>query len=91
MPRNNHILVPEAREELDDLKANVMAKQGYSVDQDHPQEVKYEVAEDLNIPLKKGYNGDLTAKQAGEIGGNIGGEMVREMIKIAERSLDQKQ
>lgn len=91
MPRNNKILVPEAREELDELKARVMAKQGYPVDQNNPQDVKYEVAEEHNIPLNKGYNGDITAKEAGEIGGNIGGQMVREMIKIAERSLDQKQ
>lgn len=91
MARNNKILVPEAREELNNLKAQVLAKQGYPVNKDNPEQAKYEVAEDLNIPLNKGYNGDIKAKQAGEIGGNIGGQMVREMIQMAEQSLDQKQ
>ncbi|MCL2254063.1 MAG: alpha/beta-type small acid-soluble spore protein [Lachnospiraceae bacterium] len=38
---------------------------------------KSEVASELGVNLKAGYNGDLTAKQAGQ----IGGEMVRRMIK----------
>lgn len=49
---------------------------------------KFEVAQDLGIPLKKGYNGELTAKQAGKIGGNIGGSMVKEMVKMAEQHLN---
>ena len=36
-----------------------------------------EVANDLGINLKQGYNGDLTAKQAG----SIGGSMVKKMIE----------
>lgn len=39
---------------------------------------KEEVASELGVPLKDGYNGDLTSKQAG----SIGGEMVKKMIKI---------
>ena len=31
---------------------------------------KEEVASELGVPLKDGYNGDLTSKQAGSIGGN---------------------
>ena len=38
---------------------------------------KTEVASELGISLKEGYNGDLTSKEAG----SIGGEMVRRMIK----------
>ena len=34
---------------------------------------KEEVASELGVPLKSGYNGDLTSKQAG----SIGGEMVK--------------
>lgn len=33
--------------------------------------MKYEVANQLGINLKQGYNGDLTSRQAGTIGGNI--------------------
>jgi hypothetical protein len=52
---------------------------------------KYEVAQELGIPLAHGYNGDLTSRQAGAIGGHIGGrlggQMVRRMIQIAEEHL----
>jgi hypothetical protein len=41
---------------------------------------KEEVASELGVPLKEGYNGDLTSKQAG----SIGGQMVKKMIKAYE-------
>ena len=44
---------------------------------------KEEVASELGVPLKEGYNGDLTSKQAG----SIGGEMVRQMIKRQEEQM----
>lgn len=42
---------------------------------------------DLEVPLQKGYNGKLTSEQAGKVGGNIGGKMVKEMIKMAQQSM----
>jgi hypothetical protein len=33
--------------------------------------MKYEIANQLGINLKQGYNGDMTSRQAGTIGGNI--------------------
>lgn len=44
---------------------------------------KMEVANELGVNLKKGYNGDLTTKQSG----SIGGEMVRRMIKKQEEQM----
>ena len=44
---------------------------------------KTEVASELGVSLKEGYNGDLTSKEAG----SIGGEMVRQMIKRQEESM----
>ena len=44
---------------------------------------KMEVASELGVPLKEGYNGDLTSRQAG----SIGGEMVRKMIKSQEEQM----
>ena len=44
---------------------------------------KMEVASELGVPLKEGYNGDLTSRQAG----SIGGEMVRKMIKRQEEQM----
>ena len=40
---------------------------------------KYEVANEIGVNLKQGYNGDLTSKQAG----SIGGMMVKKMIEKA--------
>lgn len=33
--------------------------------------MKYEVAREVGVPLKQGYNGDITAREAGKIGGTI--------------------
>ena len=44
---------------------------------------KTEVASELGVNLKDGYNGDLTSKEAG----SIGGEMVRRMIRKQEESM----
>ncbi|MBP1914573.1 alpha/beta-type small acid-soluble spore protein [Lederbergia galactosidilytica] len=83
----NKILVPGAREQLNQLKTNVMKAKGYQIDQAHPDNIKYEIAREQNIPLKEGYNGQLTSEQAGKIGGTIGGNMVKEMIKMAQQQL----
>ncbi len=47
------------------------------------QSFKSEVASSLNIDLKQGYNGDLSSREAG----SIGGEMVKRMIAYAEKNL----
>ncbi len=44
---------------------------------------KMEVASELGVPLKQGYNGDLTSAQ----NGSVGGEMVRQMIKKYEQDM----
>ena len=45
---------------------------------------KSEVASSLNINLNQGYNGDLTSREAG----SIGGEMVKRMIAYAEQNMN---
>ncbi|MBQ9966641.1 MAG: alpha/beta-type small acid-soluble spore protein [Clostridia bacterium] len=44
---------------------------------------KMETAREVGINLKEGYNGDLTSKQAG----SIGGQKVKKLIEKAEQSL----
>lgn len=44
---------------------------------------KMEVANSLNVNLKQGYNGDLTSREAG----SVGGEMVKRMIAYAENNI----
>ncbi|QUI22934.1 alpha/beta-type small acid-soluble spore protein [Vallitalea pronyensis] len=47
------------------------------------EKFKYEVANEIGVPLKQGYNGDLTSAQ----NGSVGGYMVKKMIERAEHSL----
>lgn len=44
---------------------------------------KMEAANEVGVNLTQGYNGDLTSKQAG----SIGGQMVKKMIENAEHSM----
>ncbi|MBP3381428.1 MAG: alpha/beta-type small acid-soluble spore protein [Clostridia bacterium] len=43
---------------------------------------KMEAANEVGVNLKQGYNGDLTSKQAG----SIGGQMVKKMIQAYEQN-----
>ena len=62
--KSNRIVVPEAKQALDNFKM--------------------EVANSLNVNLKQGYNGDIKARDAG----SIGGEMVKRMIEYAESNMN---
>lgn len=44
---------------------------------------KMETAKEVGVNLKQGYNGDLTSKEAG----SIGGEMVKKMVQQYENNL----
>jgi hypothetical protein len=44
---------------------------------------KMEIANEIGVPLKQGYNGDLTSKQ----NGSVGGEMVKRMIRQQEQQM----
>ena len=62
MARSNKLVVPEAKQAINNLKN--------------------EVAKQVGVNLKQGYNGDLTSREAG----SIGGEMVKRMIESYERT-----
>lgn len=47
------------------------------------EKFKYEVASEVGVTLKDGYNGNLSSRDAGRIGGN----MVRKMIQQAENNM----
>ena len=49
-----------------------------------PSKFKNEVASSMNINLQQGYNGDITARDAGR----IGGQMVKRMIEYAEQHMN---
>jgi len=50
---------------------------------DAMKQFKEEVASELGVNLKEGYNGDLTSREAG----SIGGEMVKKMIMKQEEQM----
>ncbi len=50
------------------------------------EQYKFEVANEIGVPLKKGYNGDLTSAQ----NGYVGGYMVKKMIEAQEKAMASK-
>ena len=44
---------------------------------------KMEAASEVGVNLKQGYNGDLTSREAG----SVGGQMVKKMIQAYENSM----
>jgi hypothetical protein len=63
---------------MEDIKMANRNKQNQKL-----QNMKYEIANELGVNLKQGYNGDLTAKEAGY----VGGYMVKRMIEQVEREM----
>ena len=61
--KSNRIVVPEAKEAMDQFKM--------------------EAANEVGVTLNDGYNGELTSKQAG----SIGGQMVKKMIESYEHGI----
>ena len=61
--RGNKVLVPQAKEGLNQFKM--------------------ESAREVGVNLKEGYNGDLTSREAGSVGGN----MVKKMVEAYEQGL----
>ena len=50
---------------------------------DAMNQFKMQAASEVGVNLKQGYNGDLTSKEAG----SIGGQMVKKMIQSVESTL----
>jgi len=64
--RNNRIVVPEAKEAM--------------------EQFKMQAANEVGVALNQGYNGQLTSREAG----SIGGQMVKKMIESYENNLSAK-
>ena len=66
-------------------RRKVMSKNNIAVPEakDALERFKMEAASEVGVNLKQGYNGDLTSKQAG----SIGGQMVKKMIESYEKGL----
>lgn len=77
-------LVVGAQSALDQLKADVMGTA-------NAEQAKFESARRQNVPLTDGDNSQLTAKQAGQVGGPIGGQMVKKLIAMAQMQMMSEQ
>lgn len=64
-----------------------MEEKGFTSDQGRDQPLEEEVAGRLGIPLGKVDDGELTTRQAGKVGGAMGGPLVRKLIEIAQQQL----
>lgn len=62
---------------------NEVVKKGVPEAREALNRFKYEVASEIGVPLKQGYNGDLTSAQ----NGYVGGYMVKKMIEAQERQM----
>jgi hypothetical protein len=49
--------------------------------------MKFEVANEIGVNLKQGYNGDISSREAGRVGGN----MVKKLIQYAESNMSGSQ
>ncbi len=47
------------------------------------EKFKMEAANEVGVNLKQGYNGDITSRQAG----SVGGQMVKKMVEAYENNL----
>ena len=61
-----------------------MAKHVVPEAKDALNRFKMEAANEVGVTLKQGYNGDITARQAG----SVGGQMVKKMIESYENSMN---
>ncbi|MBX6394158.1 MAG: alpha/beta-type small acid-soluble spore protein [Alicyclobacillaceae bacterium] len=89
MGRRRRILVPEARPALDRLKRELMEEEGLvsraASRGDGPLEK--EVARRIGIPSGRVDGGEWTTRQAGKVGGAMGGPMVRKLVEMAQQQL----
>lgn len=79
------IKTPEINMEVKQMSSNNSGTNQMAVPEakEAMKRFRNEVASELGVPLKDGYNGDLTSRQAG----SIGGEMVKKMIMKQEQQM----
>ena len=86
MFKNNHgskITIIEERNLEDKITMSRNTRQMVPEAREAMNRFKMEVANEVGVNLKDGYNGDLTSREAGSVGGG----MVKNMIKAYEQSL----
>jgi hypothetical protein len=57
---------------------------------ENPNDIKFTAAKQAGVPLSRDDNGELTARQAGKVGGQLGGPMVRRLVELAQQQLNER-
>jgi small acid-soluble spore protein D (minor alpha/beta-type SASP) len=84
--RKRRPLVADSRYQLDHLQTKLISEDlGRSFA--NKEEAKLELAKELGVPLKSGSNRDLRSKDAGKVGGAMGGRLVKELVAMSLKSL----
>lgn len=65
------------------MEKNDVTKKGVPEAREAMETFKFEVANEIGVPLKQGYNGDLTSAQ----NGYVGGYMVKKMIEAQQKQM----
>jgi hypothetical protein len=80
--RGRKLLNPESREALNQWQVKWLQEEQGTKATDR-RDLPAEVAHQLNIPYNLDGNGEMTAKEAGKIGGVIGGQTVKKLIETS--------
>jgi len=81
--RHNNIVIKITKKQEVNTMNNTTGKKAVPEAREALNRFKYEVASEIGVPLKQGYNGDLTSAQ----NGYVGGYMVKKMIEAQERAM----
>ena len=88
--KNRSALVPESRSALDQFKKDVLVKDGLISKDTSFKDINVEVGKEVGVPITNVYNGNISTKDAGKVGGQIGGRMVKELVRLAQEELIKK-
>src|SRR5687767_9404421 len=80
--RGRKLIIPESREALNHWQAKWL-QEARGTKATDPANLPREIAHQLRIPYHPHGNGEMTAKEAGKIGGIIGGQTVKKLIEIS--------
>ncbi|RAL25591.1 alpha/beta hydrolase [Thermoflavimicrobium daqui] len=87
--RKRRLLVPEAEPKMEKLQMKLL-NESMGIHASNREEMKVEVAKQLGIPYNQQGNKEMKAKDAGKMGGAMGGQLVKELVQMSLESLSRK-
>lgn len=85
--KRRRLLVEGSRAGIDRLQTDVMNR-ALGTSFTNKEDIKVELAKQFDIPYQpQGSNANLRAEEAGKIGGAMGGNLVKELVRMSMKSL----